>query len=418
MRKLFVATIIMMSAPLYGQAQDLVTEMSDEQTADSIDVVTEEPQDRLDTIYYNRNWRVTSKPSFAEYYRLALYPVDEEMPREFRTYYMTGEREGEGSFIELDKNDDRKSIFDGEVLRYYKSGSLQERAVYDQGVLTDVHISYYENGNICEYAKMNKGKMDGLVKRFTEDGQICSYVPYQDGVEEGYYVTVDIDGNYTKYDLATQQPILEQPTLAEVQTEYKNGVAWPYYNRNGLIIGVSNSIVPEMGGLREIGFYVFNKSLINVDIDPSKVEVYTMKDEKRIDFELMPASEYDEKVLKGKKKQEKAKVKNKALVTAERENNVNTNLGMQGLNAGQQGNVKVFQERSIAIQKLMGTAANQTLSQHEAEDLGYFERTTVHQGEAVSAFIYKKQKKVPVLYVKLNLGGIDYLYEWVSEGKK
>ena len=254
--------------------------------------------------------------------------------------------------------------------------------------------------------------------RGDEDGKVCRFVPYKEGVEEGYYVTVDIDGNYSKYDLATEQPMLEQVTADDLQTEYKNGVAWPYYSKNGLIVGVSNSDVADLGGMREIGFYLFNKSMINVDLDPSRVEIYAvLKNDKRVDQEVMLSSEYDEKVLKGKKKAEKAKINQKVLVTAERENNVSANLGMTGVNAGQQGNVKAFQDRMMAMKSLQNVSNSLTFGQRETEDLGYLERTTVHPGECVSAFLYTKQKKVPVLRVKLNIAGIDYLYEWVTEKK-
>ena len=55
------------------------------------------PQDRLDTIYYNKNWKVTSNKAFANYYRLALYPADSSAVKEFRTYYMSGELQGRGA---------------------------------------------------------------------------------------------------------------------------------------------------------------------------------------------------------------------------------------------------------------------------------------------------------------------------------
>ena len=59
--------------------------------------------------------------------------------------------------------------------------------------------------------------------------------------------------------------------MEERQTEYKNGVAWPYYNKNGLIVGVSNSPVKDnIGNFREIGVFLVNKSMINVELDPAQ----------------------------------------------------------------------------------------------------------------------------------------------------
>ena len=80
-------------------------------------------------------------------------------------------------------------------------------------------------------------------------------------------------------------------------------------------MGVSNSMVGEnIGDYREIGLFIVNKSMINVDIDPSQIEIYDMKGGKRKDFELVGADEYDNKILKFKKKVAKRKVKNKVVV--------------------------------------------------------------------------------------------------------
>lgn len=48
------------------------------------------PQDRVDTIYYNKNWKVITNKAFASYYRYALYPVNPAMAKEFKTYYIDG----------------------------------------------------------------------------------------------------------------------------------------------------------------------------------------------------------------------------------------------------------------------------------------------------------------------------------------
>ena len=107
MRKKY-SVIIMMIALFGGQtalAQEVVPE------------TPSVPQDRLDTLYYNKSWKVTPNKAFANYYRLALYPADSTAAKEFRTYYMSGELQGEGSFVVLDKKDDAKSQFAGPEIK-------------------------------------------------------------------------------------------------------------------------------------------------------------------------------------------------------------------------------------------------------------------------------------------------------------
>ena len=405
---------------LQNQKGETPAEVENQTTVqvDSIPETPPVPQDRLDTIYYNKNWKVTPNKAFATYYRLALYPADTTTPKEFRTYYMSGELQGEGSFAVIDKKDDAKSEFIGAVTTYFKNGKVETQKNYQSGLLTGEYTSYFNNGNVKEHFFMNEGKKTGVGASFSENGRVCTLTPYKNDVPEGFYVVVDADGNYSKYSLSDRQPILEVPSQDEIVTEYKNGVAWPYYNKNGLIVGVSNSVVDEnIGGYREIGLFIVNKSMINVDIDPAQIEIYDMKGGKRKNFELVSADEYDEKIKKFKKKVAKRSVKNKAVVETEHENNVNANLGAQVFDAGTSNTLKDFQTRICRMQQLE-SGNRMKYSDKMPEDLGYLERTTIHPGEVVSGYLYTSDRKTSDLFVKVKIKGIDYVFEWKTSKKK
>lgn len=405
---------------LQNQKGETPAEVENQTTVqvDSIPETPPVPQDRLDTIYYNKNWKVTPNKAFATYYRLALYPADTTTPKEFRTYYMSGELQGEGSFAVIDKKDDAKSEFIGAVTTYFKNGKVETQKNYQSGLLTGEYTSYFNNGNVKEHFFMNEGKKTGVGASFSENGRVCTLTPYKNDVPEGFYVVVDADGNYSKYSLSDRQPILEVPSQDEIVTEYKNGVAWPYYNKNGLIVGVSNSVVDEnIGGYREIGLFIVNKSMINVDIDPAQIEIYDMKGGKRKNFELVSADEYDEKIKKFKKKVAKRSVKNKAVVETEHENNVNANLGAQVFDAGTSNTLKDFQTRICRMLQLE-SGNRMKYSDKMPEDLGYLERTTIHPGEVVSGYLYTSDRKTSDLFVKVKIKGIDYVFEWKTGKKK
>lgn len=148
-------------------------------------VVMPEPQDRLDTIYYNKNWKVCRNKAFANYYRLALYPVDTTMSKEFRTYYMSGELQGEGAFVTLDKEDDAKSVFSGSITTYYKNGKPEELKTYKDGKLDNEYTSFYANGFVREHFFLNNGMKEGVMAAFTEDGRACTLTLYHDDAPEG-----------------------------------------------------------------------------------------------------------------------------------------------------------------------------------------------------------------------------------------
>ena len=348
------------------------------------------PQDRVDTIYYNKNWKVITNKAFASYYRYALYPVNPAMAKEFKTYYIDGTLQSEGSFLELDKNDDANSKFTDTFVSYYKDGNVEEKKNFVDGKLNGEYSIYFNNGNINKHFLMSEGRRDGLSASFSEDGKICTLTPYVADQPDGYYVVVDIDGNYSKYSLADKQPVLETPSPSEVVTEYKNGVAWPYYNKNGLIVGASNTMVADIGGYRQIGLFIVNKSMINLDLDPNQIEIYSVKKDKRRDFEKISAEEYNDKIMKY--------VRRTSMMPASRSGNVNTNLGAQFSNSS--NTVKDFQARICRMRKL-DDSTHMKYADKEPTDLGYLERTTVHPGEVIYGYIYTDDRKGVDLFVKV-----------------
>lgn len=369
------------------------------------------PKDRIDTIYYDRNWKVINSRTFASYCRFALYPVDSLLPRYFKTYYTSGELQGEGTFISLDERDDSQSLLEGEIVSYFKNGKIQERVFYSSGLQNGEHTAYYENGNIKEHCTQTDGKKNGILSSFTEDGKVCRLTVYKEDTPADFYVITDMDGNYSKYDTESNQVIFETPELGEIQTEYKNGVAWPYYNKNGLIVGVSTSMAKDIGKYREIGIFIVNKSMINVELDPNQMEVYYIKKRKKGTMKIMPADEYDKKVYKNKKKTAKKEIKKKVVVANEKEDYVNANLGASVFNAGTSHTVKAFQENMIKQKELIDEN-RMRYAERKPEDLGYLERTTVHPGELMTGFVYTETKKVDELFVKLTINGITYTYQW------
>lgn len=369
------------------------------------------PKDRIDTIYYDRNWKVINSRTFASYCRFALYPIDSLLPRYFKTYYSSGELQGEGTFISLDERDDSQSLLEGEIVSYFKNGKIQERVFYSSGLQNGEHTAYYENGNIKEHCTLTDGKKNGIFSSFTEDGKVCRLTIYKEDTPADFYVITDMDGNYSKYDTETNQVMFETPKTEEVQTEYKNGVAWPYYNKNGLIVGVSTSMAKDIGKYREIGIFIVNKSMINVELDPNQMEVSYIKKGKKGIMKIMPADEYDKKVYKNKKKTAKKEIKKKVVVANEKEDNVNANLGASVFNAGTSHTVKAFQENMIK-QKELTDENRMRYAERKPEDLGYLERTTVHPGELMTGFVYTDTKKVDELFVKLTINGITYTYQW------
>lgn len=429
---------------------------------DTIPVI-EIPQDRIDTIYYDNNWRAIKNKAFASYFRYALYPADSLAARKSRTFYITGELEGEGDFIELSPSNDKQSKFTGLYTHYYKStkpsrsynyrdgvlegeyiiynesGKPSEAGAYKQGVLngkqityydngkpskvchyqegaiTGLYITYYESGLIHEYVNMRDGKREGIESIFSENGEICTQSLYSDGNRSTQYILTDKRGNCTLYNSADNSPVFVAPSPEEMKTEYKNGVAWPYYNKNGLIIGVSQVEDNEVGSYKELQFFLSNNSMSNVDIDPSTIVAYTMKKGERKVFEFMDSEDYYKKIYKKKKKAAKAVIKKKAVVEMEKQSNLNSNLGATMFDETM-NTLNDFQQRMIQKKDL--TENKHVMADNEPEDIEYLQRTTVHPGEAVSGYLLIDDKKMDFLYVDMTINGILYPYKWDLRKKK
>ena len=91
------------------------------------------------TIYYDANWKGVANKTLAKYYRIVSYDTNSIPLGIIKDYYLTGELQGEGAAIYIDKLDDSKSIWRNKVVAYYKTGGKLFETEYDEfGKLTEI----------------------------------------------------------------------------------------------------------------------------------------------------------------------------------------------------------------------------------------------------------------------------------------
>ncbi len=82
-----------------------------------------------------------------------------------------------------------ETSMDGKILecdvRYYRSGALQWRRTYVQGVKDGVHEGWWENGQKKFEYHFVQGNYDGDVKEWHPSGAPSLLMHYRDGVETG-----------------------------------------------------------------------------------------------------------------------------------------------------------------------------------------------------------------------------------------
>ena len=420
-------------------------------------------QDRVDTIYYDNNWNVINNKLFATYYRYALYPVNSWSPKKIRTYYITGELEGEGDFITLSRSNDKHSKFTGQYTNYHKNGQKSKTCEYRNGILegeyttfddkgnvsllchynngklNGEYTTYFENGNpslTCFYKedlldglyttyydtgfmhahlKIVNGKQEGISTIFSENGETCTQYLYKDGKVENYYLLVDKFGNFSVYNTKDDTPIYTTPTEADQMMEYKNGAAWPYYNKNGIIIGVSQYDDETVGSHREIHFFLSNNSMNNIDIDPSTITIRTERKGEVKEAIAMNSDEYYDKIYKRKKKDAKNVMKRKVVVKRDKQSKLNSYLGATMFDETT-NTIKDFQQRMINKKEFLEN--KHIMADNTPENIEYLQRTTVHPGEAISGYLLIPNKKIDFLYVDVTINGILYPYKWDMSKKK
>lgn len=124
---------------------------------------------RIDTLYYDNNWKGVESNQFASFVRYASYAQDSNFKNRFRTYFNTGELHSEGNFFSINKYDDKNSVF-GAYKTYYKNGKVQTDwdIVDGKGKCTN----YYENGNKKEEIEFVDGTQNGTAISYFENGLI------------------------------------------------------------------------------------------------------------------------------------------------------------------------------------------------------------------------------------------------------
>jgi len=403
-------------------------------------------QIKTDTLYYDKDWKGVESKAFASFYRVVPKSADDGFRKQFRDYYITGELQSEGGYVSIDKYDDSKSVFDGEYVTYFKSGKIEQKGTRVNGVEEGEYVKYDENGLILLHAYLKKGKPDGILTQFSEDGNICVQIEYSNG-EPAYdwYMVSNKDGLCSKIRLSDKQPIYENPSLYEKKQEYRNGEAWPYYNKNGIMVGMTNNMVKDYGKYFQIPIVIANNSMFPIEFDPSNISA-TLIDKKGESRELMVYSA-DEYMKKVRRKQNWAMALNgiaEGLAAAGAGYSSSTTNSSYSGNSYSYGSASAYGSGGYAYGNYSGNthynghststttsyngaaayqaqviASNRMaayedalLSERAAKDEGYLKRTTIQPGETISGYVNIERKKGSSMTINVNICGAVYVFPW------
>ena len=425
---------------------------------------------RVDTLYYDNNWKGVESKQFASFVRYASYAEDSNYKNRFRDYYITGELQAEGEFISIDKYDDKKSIFgfrksyykngnvesdcavingNGKIISYYENGNKKDEYELADGVPNGLSINYYENGLIHTKGSFVNGKLDGILYQFTESGDACSQIEYKNGeYAKPYYTYSTQNGLVTKYKIADNSLYLEMPSLNEKQTYHQKGETWDYYMKNGLCVMVNASIKKDYGKYFTLYIVLTNNSVQPITFNPALITAYKKKKDKTESLNVMKSDEYIAKVSRRQNWSmffnalNENMAANKAGYSAS-STQTNSNysgasisgaagavVGTNGAAIGGAVGVSEYAGSSSTTSTTVaynGAAAyqaeliasgriadynNQMLQERNIKDEGYLKTTTINPGETISGYVNIQYKKGDELSVNIPINSVVYPFVW------
>ncbi|WP_375583605.1 toxin-antitoxin system YwqK family antitoxin [Cyclobacterium xiamenense] len=82
----------------------------------------------------------------------------------------------------------------GEVVSFYPSGQIAQRAFFQNGLLQGVLESFFPSGEIKGRVDFREGKPHGIQETFYSNGQVQERTTFDQGVPEGLYQKYSEDG--------------------------------------------------------------------------------------------------------------------------------------------------------------------------------------------------------------------------------
>ncbi len=394
----------------------------------------------IDTLYYNSEWKVVSSKIIADYYRIKVNSFN-EVDKQFRDYFITGELQAKGGYISMDNIDDANTVFNGQCINYYRSGNIHEKRTFIDGKLEGEYTVYYEDGLIKQHVNFKDGKRDGIYTEFDEDG-LCIQAQYNNDVLDNVYTVSNSSGCVMKIDVNTNEPIWESPSLEERQIYYEDGVSWPYYSKNGVEVMMSNTMVKDYGKYYKIKIIISNNSLLPIEFDPIISVAATSIDKKdnTESIKVYSSDEYMKKVRTAQNWQaalvglaEGMAAYNAGYSTSTTRTNTYSSGSAYAYGSGGSASA-TYSGRSSSVSTTKQYDANAAyqaqviasnrlanfdqalLSERQIKEEGYFKKTTIYPTETISGYVnIARSNKDVSMSVTVNINGAEYVFNWGSK---
>ncbi len=381
-------------------------------------------QDRIDTIYYNKSGQIARNSIFSDYYRIALYPADSLSVKEFKDFYITGELKKEGCFVCIDSLENSNSLFDGNIVSYFKNGEVSEIANYANSKLNGEYLRYLPNGSLEIRAYYINDCLDGIYEQYFENGT-HSIMEYADGLPVyDYYLLYDSGGNCLKFRLSDNSQIWESPHVSERFIDYMDGQPWEVYFKNGVTLALSNSTVRDYGKWHQINLIISNNSPEKIELDPQlAISAYSVDIKGKAT--LLNVLSCDDYMRIVKRQQTWAAIINgigEGLATAGAGFSTSTTTGFDSRGGYVSYTTTTYNASSASLahaasQQRISNFCKSLEEDKRIKKLGYLKNNTIYPDETISGYVNIQWLKGCRAVIVVNLYGAEYIYEWDFDRK-
>jgi len=391
---------------------------------------------QVDTLYYDMSFNKVNIKEFASYFRVLPKNVVKGKSNNFRDYYITGELLTDGHFIDYDSENAAKIKYDGFIVSYYRNGRLKAKSSYKQGIIDGEDVGYSEEGLMTHHAFFINGKINGIYTEFSSNGEICTQTQFSYGEPAyNYKVISNNKGQCSIVNLENDKPVYISPTYEERKTEFLNGAKWLYYNKNGIMVGMTEKRVYDYGKYYKINIAIRNNSLFPINFEPTKTTAMLVVDKKKAekDLHVYPVGEYINKVknrqgfalamaslAEGLASYNAGKSSSTTSINysgniSDYDNSINYNGTINASTSSYNG-LAAYQANVIAENRL-AQYKESMVSECNIKEEGYLKATTIHPGETLNGYINIEGKHGLGLIITLKIGDADYVYKWNVSGE-
>jgi len=394
-------------------------------------------QERIDTTYYDKDWKGPVNKHFADFYRIAIYPENSSYKKQFRDYFITGELQATGGYISLDKFDDDKSVFDGECISYYKNGKMQFKRTYSSGSLNGDYYEYTEDGLVIRKGTYKNNELDGLYTEFIEDGNYIQAEYMCGRPKYDYYIMSNPNGQVLKISYSDNNPIWESPTVNERKTEYKDGTPWQFYTKNGLMVALTSTPTKDYGKWHKADIVISNNSMVPIEFNPEDIVALSIdKYDKESNLIVWSCEDYMRKVRRAQTWE--------AVAVGLSEGLANMNAGYSTSTTYQSGQVNsygsnsaygtyygsssysgvsyttnydaaaAYQARALSANR-MADFDNAQWNDRQVRQEGYLKKNTIYPGETISGYVHIKRIPWSSVCITVKINDADYIFDWVYD---